>query len=43
MFNGQKYYLEAYKKFSDKLLLLDAALESKDGNIIINVSTLKVN
>ncbi|KAJ8985849.1 hypothetical protein NQ317_006220 [Molorchus minor] len=36
MFHGQKYSLEVYKRFSDKILLLDSALETMDGNIIIN-------
>ncbi|CAG9855242.1 unnamed protein product [Phyllotreta striolata] len=48
MLTGQKYPLEVYKNFSDKLKLLDCALESMDGNIIINVilflkATLKSN
>ncbi|KAG5861432.1 hypothetical protein JTB14_000468 [Gonioctena quinquepunctata] len=48
MFNGQKYSLEVYKKFSDKLLLLDSAVNTMDGNIILNVilflkSTLRQN
>ncbi|XP_018566566.1 spermatogenesis-defective protein 39 homolog [Anoplophora glabripennis] len=48
IFNGQKYSLEVYKKFDEKLLLLDSALDTMDGNIILKVilflkSTLKRN
>ncbi|CAH1103556.1 unnamed protein product [Psylliodes chrysocephalus] len=48
MLTGQKYSLEVYKKFTDKLVLLDSALESMDGDIILNVilflkSTLRPN
>ncbi|KAJ8923564.1 hypothetical protein NQ315_010143 [Exocentrus adspersus] len=38
MFNGQKYSLEVYKRFDEKLLLLDSALDAMDGNIILKVS-----
>lgn len=38
MFNGQEYSLDVYKKFDEKLLLLDSALEAMDGNIILKVS-----
>ncbi|XP_023016000.2 vacuolar protein sorting 16B [Leptinotarsa decemlineata] len=48
MFNGQKYVLEVYKKLTDKLLLLDSAVNSMDGNVILGVvlflkSTLRRN
>ncbi|XP_050497174.1 spermatogenesis-defective protein 39 homolog isoform X3 [Diabrotica virgifera virgifera] len=37
MASGHKYSLDVYKKFSDKLLLFNSALESMDGNIILKV------
>ncbi|XP_056645172.1 spermatogenesis-defective protein 39 homolog [Diorhabda sublineata] len=48
MFIGQTYSLEVYKKYSDKILLLESALDLMDGNVILNVilflkSTLKQN
>ncbi|CAG9828174.1 unnamed protein product [Diabrotica balteata] len=46
MASGHKYSLDVYKRFSDKMLLFNSALESMDGNIILKVilfleSTLK--
>ncbi|XP_057672800.1 spermatogenesis-defective protein 39 homolog isoform X2 [Diorhabda carinulata] len=36
MFIGQTYSLEVYKKYSDKILLLESALDLMDGNVILN-------
>lgn len=41
-FLGHKF-LEIYKRFSDKMELLDSALETSDGNIIINVNCYSDN
>lgn len=48
MLNGHKYVLEHYRKLDEKLALLDASIETHDGNVIINVilflkRTLKAN
>lgn len=43
MFNGLEYSLDIYKKFDEKLLLLDSALEAMDGNIILKVSCMLFN
>lgn len=37
-FVGHKYSFEIYKRFSDKIELLDSALKTFDGDIILNVS-----
>lgn len=36
-FNGEKYSFEIYRRFSDKIKLLDSALETSDGDIILKV------
>lgn len=39
MLVGHNYNLNCYVKFSDKVLLLDKALESSDGSVILKVCT----
>ena len=38
IFLGQPYSLELYKSFTDKIALIDEALELGDGNAILAVS-----
>ena len=41
IFFGQSYSLELYKSFTDKIALIDEALELGDGNAILAVSIFK--
>lgn len=48
MINGHKFVLENYRTLEEKLALLDSAIETCDGNVILNIilflkQTLKTN
>ena len=42
IFFGQSYSLELYKSFTDKIALIDEALELGDGNAILAVSIFNI-